>query len=125
MPQPGPVSPAASTPHDSSTWASAAIRAARRSFAQGAGRADVGGLWLVLIGMFVMSAAVAETAAAALAGIRVGDVMTSDPDIGGTWLSVSDFIDRIALNSVPIAVFQRGMAQGWTRPAGRDGAPYG
>ena len=75
--------------------------------------------------MFVMSAAVAETAAAALAGIRVGDVMTSDPDIGGTWLSVSDFIDRIALNSVPIAVFQRGMAQGWTRPAGRDGAPYG
>ena len=24
---------------------------------------------------------------------------TLDPDIGGTWMSVSDFIDRIALNS--------------------------
>ena len=65
--------------------------------------ADVGGLLLALIGMFVMSAAAAEataeTAAAALAGMRVGDVMTPDPDIGGTWMSVSDFIDRIVLNS--------------------------
>jgi len=26
-------------------------------------------------------------------------VKTLDPDIGGTWMSVSDFIDRIALNS--------------------------
>ena len=65
--------------------------------------ADASGLWLALIGMFVMSAAAAKatagTAAAALAGLRAGDVMTPDPDIGGTWMSVSDFIDRIALNS--------------------------
>jgi Zn-dependent protease len=65
--------------------------------------ADASGLWLALIGMFVMSAAAvkatAGTAAAALAGLRAGDVMTPDPDIGGTWMSVSDFIDRIALNS--------------------------
>jgi Zn-dependent protease len=65
--------------------------------------ADAGGLWLALIGVFVISAATAEaaagTAAAALAGLRVGDVMTPDPDIGATWMTVSDFIDRVALKS--------------------------
>ena len=65
--------------------------------------ADAGGLWLALIGMFVMSAAAAEAAggaaAAALAGLRVSDVMTSDPDIGGTWMTVAGFIDGIALHS--------------------------
>ena len=69
--------------------------------------ADIGGLWLALIGMFVMSAAAAEataeTAAAALAGLRAGDVMTPDPDIGGTWMTVADFIDRIALTSAQAA----------------------
>jgi Zn-dependent protease len=69
--------------------------------------ADAGGLWLALMGMFLMTAAAAEataeTAAAALAGMRVGDVMTAHPDIGGTWMSVSDFIDRIVLNSAEIA----------------------
>jgi hypothetical protein len=57
--------------------------------------ADADGLCLAVIGMFVMSAAAAEAtagaAAAALAGLRVGDAMTPDPDIGGTWMSVSDF----------------------------------
>jgi Zn-dependent protease len=65
--------------------------------------ADAGGLWLALIGVFVMSAATAEaaagTAAAALAGLRAGDVMTPDPDIGATWMSISDFIDQVALKS--------------------------
>jgi hypothetical protein len=65
--------------------------------------ADAGGLWLALIGVFVMTAATAEaaaeTAASALAGLRVGDVMTPDPDIGATWMSVYDFIDRVALKS--------------------------
>jgi Zn-dependent protease len=65
--------------------------------------ADAGGLWLALIGMFVMSAATAEAmagaAAAALAGLRVSDVMTPDPDIGGTWMTVAGFIDQIALRS--------------------------
>ena len=47
-----------------------------------------------------MSAAAAEaTAGAALAGLRVGDVMTPDPDIGGTWMTVADFTDQIALHS--------------------------
>jgi Zn-dependent protease len=65
--------------------------------------ADIGGLWLAVIGMFVVSAATAEatagTAAAALAGLRVGDVMTPDPDIGATWMSVSDFVQRVVLKS--------------------------
>ena len=65
--------------------------------------ADAGGLWLALIGIFMMSAAAAEAtagaAAAALAGLRVGDVMTPDPDIGGTWMTVAGFIDQIALHS--------------------------
>ena len=69
--------------------------------------ADAGGLWLALIGVFVMSAAAAEatagTAAAALAGLRVSDVMTPDPDIGGTWMTVADFIDSIALGSAQSA----------------------
>ena len=50
-----------------------------------------------------MSAATAEatagSATAALAGLRVADVMTPAPDIGATWLTVSDFIDRVALDS--------------------------
>ena len=62
--------------------------------------ADAGGLWVALIGIFVMSAAAAEAtagaAAAALAGLRVGDVMTPDPDIGGTWMTVAGFMDGIA-----------------------------
>jgi len=69
---------------------------------------DVGGVWLALIGVFVISAAAAEAAAgaaaAALAGLRVGDVMTPDPDIGGTWMTVADFIDQIVLHSAQAEV---------------------
>ena len=64
---------------------------------------DAGGLWLGLIGMFVISAAAAEaaneTAAAALAGLRVRDVMTSDPAVGASWMTVTDFISRVAMHS--------------------------
>lgn len=65
--------------------------------------AAAGGLWLALIGMFVMSAAAAEaaagTAAAVLARLRVRDVMTPARDIGGTWMSVSGFITEVVLTS--------------------------
>ena len=65
--------------------------------------ADATGLWLAMVGAFVMSAAAAEaaagTAAAALAGLRVGDIMTPDPDTAATWMSVSGFIDQVALKS--------------------------
>jgi Zn-dependent protease len=64
---------------------------------------EVGGLWLVLIGLFLMSAAsselLAQTAATALDRLRVRDVMTARPAIGAGWMSVSDFIDRVALHS--------------------------
>ena len=64
---------------------------------------DAGGLWLGLIGMFVISAASAEaaneTAAAALGGLRVRDVMTPDPAVGATWMTVSDFSARVAVHS--------------------------
>ncbi len=91
--------------------------------------ADASGLWLALIGMFVISAAAAEatagTAAAALAGLRAGDVMTPDPDIGGTWMSVSDFIDRIALNSAQTGfpvIGPGGSLAGVTGSAGSPGS---
>jgi Zn-dependent protease/CBS domain-containing protein len=58
------------------------------------------GLWLVLIGWFLISAAAAETQAAtartALAGARVADVMTPHPELAPGWSSVADFIDQAA-----------------------------
>ena len=64
---------------------------------------DAGGLWLGLIGMFVISAASAEaaneTAAAALGGLRIRDVMTPDPAVGASWMTVTDFVDRVAMHS--------------------------
>lgn len=51
----------------------------------------VGGLWLVLLGWFMTSAAAAEQGAAAaralLADLRVADVMTPDPDLAAAWLT--------------------------------------
>jgi Zn-dependent protease len=64
---------------------------------------DAGGLWLVLIGVFVANAASAEGAAerasTALAGHRVRDVMKPDPDIGATWMTVGEFFQHVALRS--------------------------
>jgi Zn-dependent protease/CBS domain-containing protein len=61
------------------------------------------GLWLMLIGLFLFSAAAAEEqaarAAAALAGVTVADVMTPHPDLAPAWSTVSDFIDRVAAGS--------------------------
>ena len=59
----------------------------------------VGGLWLVLLGWFLTSAASAEqsaaTARALLAGVRVADVMTPDPDLAAGWLTVAEFIRQL------------------------------
>ncbi len=58
------------------------------------------GLWLVLIGWFLSSAASAErqvaTAEAALAGVRVADVMTPHPELASGWHTVADFADEAA-----------------------------
>ena len=69
---------------------------------------SLGGLWLMLIGFFLITAASAEAAAQlasdALGGLLVRDVMTPEPAIGGGWITVGDFIDRVALHS-PQTVF--------------------
>lgn len=65
--------------------------------------AAFGGLWLMLIGWFLVSAADAErraaAAAAALDGVRVADVMTPDPQVAQGWFTVQDFIERVAERS--------------------------
>ena len=61
------------------------------------------GLWLMLIGWFLLTTAAAEekaaAAKAALAGVRVADVMTADPELAPGWESVSEFIGRAAARS--------------------------
>lgn len=60
----------------------------------------LGGVWLMLIGWFLTSAAAAESAAvagaAALRGLRIADVMTPDPEIAPGWTSVAEFAGRVA-----------------------------
>jgi len=60
----------------------------------------LGGLWLMLIGWFLTSAAGAEEAAVAssvaLRGLLVADVMTPDPEIAPGWMTVAEFASRIA-----------------------------
>lgn len=64
-------------------------------FVAGAG---LGGLWLVLIGWFLVNAASAEEEHAkvrgALGDVRVGEVMTTDPVVVPGELCVQEFIDR-------------------------------
>jgi Zn-dependent protease/CBS domain-containing protein len=61
------------------------------------------GLWLMLIGWFLVSAASAEEqaarAAAALAGVTVADVMTPHPDLAPAWSTVGDFTDQVTAQS--------------------------
>jgi Zn-dependent protease len=58
------------------------------------------GLWLMLIGWFLITAAAAETRASAarttLVGVHVADVMTPDPQLVSGRDSVSEFIDGAA-----------------------------
>jgi Zn-dependent protease len=61
------------------------------------------GIWLMLLGWFVSSAAGAEERAAEVAstldGVCVADVMTADPTVAPGWITVQDFIDRVAARS--------------------------
>ena len=65
--------------------------------------AGFGGLWLVFIGWFLINAANAEEQFArvrgALGDVRVGDVMTSDPTVVPTGLSVADALDEYVLRN--------------------------
>jgi Zn-dependent protease/CBS domain-containing protein len=59
---------------------------------------SVAGLWLALIGWFILGAADAEEQQArltgSLAGVRVQDVMTPDPDTAPAGIPVSEFVQR-------------------------------
>lgn len=63
--------------------------------------AGFGGLWWVLLGLFVVTMANAEEqqlrTTTALAGVRVRDVMTADPETIGGDVTVADFIQHTAL----------------------------
>ncbi|RIV38022.1 site-2 protease family protein [Micromonospora radicis] len=60
--------------------------------------AGVGGLWLALIGWFLIGAATMEERQArvgsALRGVRVADVMTPQPQTASGELTVADFVDN-------------------------------
>jgi Zn-dependent protease/CBS domain-containing protein len=62
--------------------------------------ANFGGLWLVVLGWFLTSAARAETIDVtlrdALAGVRVGDVMTTPAVCGYASQSIADFVATVA-----------------------------
>jgi Zn-dependent protease len=62
-----------------------------------------GGLWMILVGWFVATAAGAEERIGALraatAGRRVRDVMTPDPEYGAAWARVEAFVTEVALLS--------------------------
>jgi len=64
---------------------------------------SLGGIWLMLIGWFLISAAAAEKNAAAaasvLGGVRVADIMTADPELAPAWSTVADFTGRVAARS--------------------------
>ncbi len=57
---------------------------------------DLGGVWLIFLGLFLMSAARNEEAHVlmhgALAGLRVSDVMTRDPIVTPGWITVDEFM---------------------------------
>ena len=61
----------------------------------------LGGVWLALIGWFVVSAATAEEQQAKLggqlAGLTVGQVMTAAPSVVDGNLTVNDFVAQVAL----------------------------
>jgi len=62
-----------------------------------------GGLWMLLIGWFLVGAArselVAATARHGLGGVPVREVMTAPPEVAPAWLTVAAFAARTALHS--------------------------
>lgn len=61
----------------------------------------VGGLWMMLIGWFLRTAALAEQSAAVTAhtleGVSVGAMMTTDVQTGRSDLTVEEFVNRLVL----------------------------
>jgi Zn-dependent protease/CBS domain-containing protein len=90
----------------------AAVTAARAGRVVGFGLVGLGlletlvtgtfsGVWLALIGWFLVSAATAEEQQARmgnrLSGVRVGDVMTRDPVVADGTMTLGEFVDRLAM----------------------------
>ena len=75
--------------------------------------ADFTGLWLVFIGWFLDTAAKseqrAETVRRALAGVRVGEVMTANPPSVPSWLTVDLLIDQLSLRPGVVALPAHGV----------------
>src|SRR5205823_4792877 len=72
------------------------------------GTGSFGGLWLALIGWFLIAATTAEqtgtTLHQALAGLRAADIMTPAPVCGYAGQTVSAFVDSVAATT-PHLVF--------------------
>jgi Zn-dependent protease len=79
------------------------IAIAAAGVAEFVGWRNLGGLWLLVIGWFLATAAGAEAHAArakdAMAGVRVCDIMTPDPDIAPAWSTAADFVERVVPNA--------------------------
>jgi Zn-dependent protease len=60
------------------------------------------GIWLALVGWFLISAATAEEQQARmssrLSGVQVGDVMTRNPVVADGAMTLAEFVDRLALS---------------------------
>jgi Zn-dependent protease len=60
------------------------------------------GIWLALVGWFLISAATAEEQQAhagnRLSGVRVADVMTSEPVVADGGMTLAGFVDRLAMS---------------------------
>ncbi|GAA3362992.1 site-2 protease family protein [Streptomyces antimycoticus] len=77
-------------------------------------RGNTGGLWLSLIGLFMVIIANAERQRAgvntALRGVRVADAMSAPVAAGADWLTVGRFIDDVAAHSrhsvIPVLDFE-------------------
>jgi Zn-dependent protease/predicted transcriptional regulator len=65
------------------------------------GTGSIGGLWLVFLGWFLVAAARAEGSQSvlrdSLRGVRVADVMSSDPIVVPDWIVLQEFIDNYAM----------------------------
>ncbi|MCK2218966.1 site-2 protease family protein [Actinomadura sp. ATCC 31491] len=61
------------------------------------------GLWLLVTGWYIMTAARGEATGRAarqgLGGVLVRDVMTADPDLAPSWMSVQDLVTGVVLGS--------------------------
>jgi Zn-dependent protease len=64
---------------------------------------NIGGLWLMLIGWFLITMARSEQQTdeieSSLSGLHIRDVMVSHPDIGAASTDVSDFASRVVFSS--------------------------